>query len=85
MARSLTGGTRLTTHLLIVGLMLSEDFLAHFFTSLMNIRVQFVAVFLDGELLVVINRNVNLLRANWLLIRVVELVHVRVLQSLLSR
>ena len=82
-ALSLTGGTRLTAHLLVVGLVLSEDFLAHFFASLMNIRVEFVAVLLDRELLVIINWNENLLCANWFLVGIMELVHVRMLESLL--
>lgn len=64
--------------------MLRQDLLTHLFASLVDVRVEFVAILLDGKLLVVVNRNENLLRAVRLVVRVVELSHVRVLQGLLS-
>ena len=65
--------------------MLRQDLLTHLFASLVDVGVELVAILLNGKLLVVINRNENLLRAVRLVIRVVELSHVRVLQGLLRR
>lgn len=65
--------------------MLRQDLLTHLFASLVDVGVELVAILLNGKLLVVINRNENLLRAVRLVIRVVELRHVRVLQGLLRR
>ena len=71
-------------HLLVVGLMLCENLLTHLLASLVDIGVELVAVLFNGKLLVVVNRNENLLRAIGLVIRVMELCHVRMLQGLLS-
>jgi hypothetical protein len=69
-------------HLLIISLVLSQDFLSHLLSTLVNIRIELVAVLFDGEFLIVINRNVNFFCTNWLLLGVMELSYVRMLQSL---
>jgi hypothetical protein len=48
----------------------------------MNIRIELVAVYLDRELLIIIDGNEDLLGAYGLLLRVVELGHVLVAQRL---
>jgi len=81
-----TVGSRLSsTHLLIISLMLSEDLLSHFFLAFMDIRIELVTILLDGELLVVINWNEDFLSAHWFLLGIMELLHIWMLQSLLSR
>lgn len=50
----------------------------------MYVSIQFIPILSDGELLVVINRNIDLLGANGFIIRIVELTHIRMLQTLLS-
>ena len=70
------------THLLVISLMLGQQLLPHFLLSFVDIRIELVSVFSDREFLVVINRNVDFLRADWFLIRIVELRDVRVLKSL---
>ena len=72
------------SHLLVVGLVLGENLLPHLLSALVNIRIELVAVLFDGEFLVVVDRYVNLLSANWFFVRVVELSDVGMLQSLLS-
>jgi len=42
----------------------------------MDIRIELVSVFSDGEFLVVVDRNVNFFLANWFFFRVVELGYV---------
>ena len=74
-----------STHLLIISLMLSEDLLSHFFLAFMDIRIELVTILLDGELLVVINWNEDFLSAHWFLLGIMELLHIWMLQSLLSR
>lgn len=69
-------------HLLIISLVLSQDFLSHLLSALVNIRIELVAVLFDREFLIVIDGNVNLFSANWFFFRVVELSHIRMLQSL---
>jgi hypothetical protein len=66
-------------HLLIISLVLSQDFLSHLLSTLVNIRIELVAVLFDGEFLVVVNRYVDLLSANWFLLWIVELSYVRML------
>lgn len=51
----------------------------------MDIGIQLVPVVSDGELLVVINWNVDLLLTSRLVIRVVELGYIWMSQSLVSR
>ena len=63
----------------VVGL---QDLLAQLLLSFVDVRVQFVSVLSDRELLVVIDWNVNLPSADWLILRVVELGHIWVAQSL---
>lgn len=73
-----------SAHLLVVGLVLSEDLLSHFLLSLVDVGVELVSVLTDRELLVVVNRDENLFQTVWLLIWVVELSDVRMLKSLLG-
>ena len=75
----------LTSHLLVVCLMLSQNLLPHLLLALVDVRVKLIAVLLVGELLIIIDWNEDLLSAYWLLLRVVELGYVRVLQCLLGR
>ena len=70
------------THLLVISLVLSQQLLPHFLLSFVDIRIELVSVFSDREFLVVIDRYVDFLRADWFLIRVVELRDVWVLESL---
>lgn len=70
------------THLLVISLMLSQQLLPHFLLSFVDIRIELVSVFSDREFLVVIDRYVDFLRADWFLIWVVELRDVRMLKSL---
>jgi len=64
--------------------MLGQDLLSHLLLSLVDIRVEFVSVLSNRELLVVVNWDEDLLSADWLFIWVVELGHVRVLKGLLG-
>ena len=59
--------------------MLGEDLLSHLLSTLVDIRIELVAVLFDGEFLVVVNRYVDLLSANWFLLWIVELSYVRML------
>ena len=61
-----------------------QDLLAQLLFTLVDIRVKLVSVLPDGELLVVIDRNVDLARADGLIVGIVELGNVGVAQSLLS-
>ena len=76
--------TTLSSHLLIVGLMLCQNLLTHLLFPLVNIRIKLVSVLFDGELLIIVDRNHNLLGTYWLFLGVVELGHIRMLQRLLS-
>lgn len=49
----------------------------------MDIRIELITVLLDGELLVVVDRDKDFLCAHGLLLGVVELLHVRMLEGLL--
>ena len=75
---------RRPAHLLVVGLVLGEDLLPELLFALVDIRVKLVPVLADRKLLVVVDWNVDLLRAHWLLVWVVELSNVGVLQGLLG-
>ena len=57
--------------------------LSKFLLAFVDISVELVAVLSDGELLVVIDRDVDLLRAHGLVLGVVELRYVGVTQGLL--
>lgn len=72
-----------SAHLLVIRLVLRQDLLPHLLLPLMDIRIKLIAVLLDRELLVVVDRNEDFLSANWFLLWVVELLDVGVLQSLL--
>ena len=69
--------TTLSAHLLVVCLVLRQDLLPHFLLSLMDIRIELIAVLLYGELLIVVNRNEDFLSAIRLLLWVVELSNIR--------
>jgi hypothetical protein len=72
------------SHLLVVGLVLRKDFLPHLLLPLVDVRVQLVSVLSNREFLVVVNWDEDFLRANWLLVGVVELSYIWMLESLLS-
>lgn len=55
-----------------------QNLFAQLLLAFMNIRVEFVTVFADGELLVVVDGDVDLSCADGLVICVVELSHVGV-------
>ena len=71
-------------HLLVVGLMLGENFLPHLLSTLVNIRIELVAVLFNGEFLVVVNWYIDLLSAYWFFFGIMELGDIRMLQSLFS-
>ena len=48
----------------------------------MNVSIEFVSVLSDGELLVVVDWDVDPSVADWLVIGIVELGHIRVSQGL---
>jgi len=73
-----------SSHLLVVGLVLSQNLFSHFLLSLMDIRIELVSIFSNWEFLIVVDRNVDFFRANWLLIRVMELCYVWMLKWLFS-
>lgn len=50
----------------------------------MDISVELVTIFADRELLIIINRDINLLAANWLILRIVELRYIGMSQCLFS-
>lgn len=70
--------------LVVVVGVVAHDAFAQFLTPALNVRVQLVPVIPDRELLIVINWNVYRLRAIRLVRRVMELSHVRVLQTLVG-
>jgi len=73
----------MTASLLLGGLrLLSSPSLSSTFG--LNIRVELVPVLSNGELLVIVNRNVNLLRADNFSCWLMELSHKWVFQTLLS-
>jgi hypothetical protein len=75
--------TATCTTVVVVIVMALQNLLAEFLLALVDIRVELVAVLTDRELLVIINWNLDLARANWLVVGVVELGHVGVSQGLL--
>lgn len=74
----------LPPHLLVVRLVLRQNLLPHLLLALVDIRIELVAILLDRELLIIIDRNEDLLGAYGLLLRVVELGHIWMLQGLFS-
>ena len=70
--------------LILVGVMVRlRDLLAQLLLPLVYVGVEFVPVFSNRELLVVIDRDVDLSCADWLVIGVVELSYVWMPESLL--
>ena len=65
--------------------MACENAFSQFLLSTMDICIELVAVLSDRELLVIVNGYVNTARADWLILRVVELSYIWVTQGLLSR
>lgn len=59
--------------IVVVVVVRSKDLLSKFLLALVDVCVEFVAVLSDRELLVVIDGDVNLAGANWLVIGVVKL------------
>jgi len=78
-AAAATVPATLSTHLLVVGLMLSQYLLPHFFLSFVDVGIEFVTVLFNRELLVIVDRNEDFFRADRLLFRVMELGHIRML------
>lgn len=65
--------------IVVVGL---KDLSTKLLLTSVDVGVQFVSVFKDGELLIVVNRDVNAACADWLVFWIVELGHIRMTQSL---
>ena len=71
----------LPPHLLVVRLVLRQNLLPHLLLALVDIRVELVSIFLDGEFLIIVDGNEDLLGAYGFLLWIVELGHVWMLQS----
>ena len=65
--------------------MLRQNLLSHLLLALVDIRIELVSIFLDGEFLIIVDGNEDLLGAYGLLLWIVELGHVWMLQGLLGR
>ena len=78
-----TRSRRLSSHLLVVRLMLLQNLLPQLLLSFVDIRIELVAILSDWEFLVVINRNEDLFLAFGFILGVVELGHIWMLQGLL--
>lgn len=72
----------LSTALVVIVVVALEQFLAEFLLALVNILIESITVLTDRELLVIVNRNMNLLLADRLVLRAVELSDVGVSESL---
>ena len=59
-----------------------HDLLAELLLSLVYVGIQLVSVLSDGEFLIVVDWNVDSSVADWLVIGIVELSHIRVSQGL---
>lgn len=68
--------------LVVVVMVTLEKFLAELLLAFVNILIKSVTVFTDRELLVIVNRDMDLLLTDRFVLRAVELCHVRVSQSL---
>lgn len=53
-----------------------KDLLSQFLFAFVNISVELVSILTDRKLLVVVDRNVDFLSADWLVFRVMELLNV---------
>ena len=62
-----------------------ENLLSELLLASMDVGVQFLSVLSDGELVVVVHRDVDLLLANWFILRLMEQLHVRVLKCIFGR
>ena len=63
--------------------MLCQNLLTHLLLALVDVRVKFVAILFDRELLIIVNGNEDLLRAYWFFLWVMELCYIWMLQGLL--
>lgn len=79
----LLGATGATVAVLVVVVVRLQDLLPQFLLSLVDVRVEFVAVLADRELLIVVNRDIDLARANGLVIHIVELGDIGMAKGLL--
>ena len=79
---ALTASPRAIVVVIVVRL---QNLFAQLLLAFVDIRVKFVAVFADGKLLIVVNRDVDLSSAGGLVVSVVELGHVGMSECLLSR
>ena len=61
-----------------------QDALSELLLSSVDVCVQFVTVLPDRELLVVVDGDIDASSAHWLVLRIVELGHIRVSQSLIG-
>ena len=68
----------------LLSVMRLHDLFAQLLLSLVYISVEFVPVFSDGELLVVVDRDMDFSRTDRLILRVMELSNVRMFKSLFS-
>jgi len=59
-----------------------KDLLSKFLLALVDISVELVTIFADRELLIIINRDINLLAAHRLIFRIVELRYIGMSQRL---
>lgn len=59
-----------------------KDLLPKFLLALVDISVELVTIFADRELLIIINRDINLLAAHRLILRIVELRYIGMSQRL---
>jgi hypothetical protein len=59
-----------------------KDLLPKFLLALVDISVELVTIFADRELLIIINRDINLLAAHRLILRIVELRYIGMSQCL---
>jgi hypothetical protein len=59
-----------------------KDLLPKFLLSLVDISIELVTIFADRELLIIINRDINLFAAHRLILRIVELRYIGMSQCL---
>jgi len=71
------------SHLLVVSLMLSKNFFAHFFFPFVNIRIKLISILFYREFLIIINWNKYFLLAIRFFFWIVELSDIGMLKCLL--
>jgi hypothetical protein len=59
-----------------------KDLLPKFLLALVDISIELVTIFADRELLIIINRDINLFAAHRLILRIVELRYIGMSQCL---